>query len=303
MSFNPEEIATMLSSYEQDYHTGMDIQTISESIYFYTNGYPYLVSWLCKWIDEKGNKCWSVDGVKQAAKEILKDRSTLFDDLIKNVENNSNLKNIIHEILLNGTNIPFSKANSAIELGAMFGILTAKGEYTAISNVLFETYLYNYIIVEELLKKTELANKNSSLINNGKLDMEKALLKFQEFMKAEHRASDEPFVEKNGRLLFLCFMKPIINGTGFYYVEPETRDNTRMDVVITYGGEEHIVELKIWHGDEYRQKGIRQLEEYMESRNSEKGYMLSFSFAKNKRYKAEWLDNSETDKRIYEVIV
>ena len=50
MSFLPKEIATMLQEYEADYHTGMDIEEISNALYFYTNGYPYLVSWLCKWI-------------------------------------------------------------------------------------------------------------------------------------------------------------------------------------------------------------------------------------------------------------
>ena len=69
-------------------------------------------------------------------------------------------------------------------------------------------------------------------------------------------------------MLFLCFIKPIINGTGFYYVEPETRNNDRMDLVITHGGEEHIIELKIWHGEEYRKKGIAQLEKYLDSRNA-----------------------------------
>lgn len=33
MSFSPKEIATMLSEYEADHHTGMDIEEISEEIY------------------------------------------------------------------------------------------------------------------------------------------------------------------------------------------------------------------------------------------------------------------------------
>ena len=89
-------------------------------------------------------------------------------------------------------------------------------------------------------------------IDNGKLNVVRILQKFQELMKAEYRQENETFLEKQGRLLFLCFIKPIINGTGFYYVEPETRNNERMDLVITYGYEEHIIELKIWHGEEYR---------------------------------------------------
>ena len=76
-----------------------------------------------------------------------------------------------------------------------------------------------------------------------------------------------------------------------------------MDLVITYGGEEHIIELKIWHGEEYRKKGIAQLEEYLDSRNGDKGYLLSFSFLKNKEYVCRKLDESETTKDILEVVV
>ena len=104
-------------------------------------------------------------------------------------------------------------------------------------------------------------------------------------------------------MLFLCFLKQIINGIGFYYVEPETRNNERMDVVVTYGGEEHIVELKLWHGEEYRKKGIVQLENYMDSRSAKRGYLLSFSFLKEKEYISQTIDLEDVDKSIFEVVV
>jgi hypothetical protein len=44
MTFHPEEIAQMLGDYENDMHTGMDIKAVSEEIYKYTFGYPFLVS-------------------------------------------------------------------------------------------------------------------------------------------------------------------------------------------------------------------------------------------------------------------
>ena len=121
---------------------------------------------------------------------------------------------------------------------------------------------------------------------------------------------DEKFIESQGRLLFLCFLKPIINGTGFYYVEPQTRTSNRMDIVVTYLEEEFIIELKIWHGDQYRKDGIKQLNGYLESREQKKGYLVSFSFLKNKEYTAGYLSDVTTeevpgieDKEIYEVIV
>jgi hypothetical protein len=76
-----------------------------------------------------------------------------------------------------------------------------------------------------------------------------------------------------------------------------------MDIVIAYGEEEYIIELKIWRGEEYRKQGICQLEHYMDNRNAKTGYLLSFSFLKNKEYKAGWLDTTETSKSVFEVVV
>jgi len=47
----------MLEDYENDHHTGMNVEKISQLIYDYTSGYPVLVSTICKWMDEK-NTNW-----------------------------------------------------------------------------------------------------------------------------------------------------------------------------------------------------------------------------------------------------
>ena len=304
MSFSPKEIATMLREYEEDHHTGMDVIALSEEIYKYTNGYPYLVSWLCKWMDENTPNTWDNSSVQLAIKGILNSKNnTLFDSLRSNIENNRDLKDLIFRILYEGEAFMYNHANLVIELGEMFGIFINKNDYVSISNKIFEIYLYNYSISVMQLQKGKTAVVREQFIENGKLDIVRVMQKFQEFMKAEYRQENEVFLEKQGRLLFLCFIKPIINGTGFYYVEPETRNNDRMDLVITYGGEEHIIELKIWHGEEYRKKGIAQLEKYLDSRNAAKGYLLSFSFLKNKEYVCRKLGECETKKEIFEVVV
>ena len=53
MSLSTDEIAGMLQEYEDDWHTGMDIMGMAKMIFDYTSGYPYLVSRLCKIIDER----------------------------------------------------------------------------------------------------------------------------------------------------------------------------------------------------------------------------------------------------------
>lgn len=41
-------------------------------------------------------------------------------------------------------------------------------------------------------------------------------------------------------------LKPIVNGVGNYYIEAQTRDERRTDVIVDYLGEQFVVELKIW---------------------------------------------------------
>lgn len=54
-------------------------------------------------------------------------------------------------------------------------------------------------------------------------------------------------------------------------------------MIVDYLGEQFIIELKIWHGNEYHERGEAQLLEYLEYYHLDKGYMLSFNFNKNKQ--------------------
>ncbi len=132
--------------------------------------------------------------------------------------------------------------------------------------------------------------------------MEYVLTRFRDLMLQEYRKNDEAFLERQGRLVFLTFLKPVINGTGFYYVEPQTRDNRRMDLVVTYGREEFVVELKIWHGEKYEVHGRDQLSSYLATRGMDEGYLVTFDFSKNKHdAEPQWVDWN--GKRIFEVVI
>ncbi len=92
----------------------------------------------------------------------------------------------------------------------------------------------------------------------------------------------ESFIEDNGRKFFLLYLKPIINGTGNYYIEARTRDEKRTDIIVDYLGEQFIIELKIWRGNEYNERGEKQLAEYLDYYHKDKGYLLSFNFNQKK---------------------
>ena len=101
--------------------------------------------------------------------------------------------------------------------------------------------------------------------------------------------------------MFLLYLKPIINGVGNYYVEAQTRDETRTDVIVDYLGHQYIIELKIWRGDAYNKRGEKQIAEYLDYFNAKKGYLVSFCF--NKKKSTETKTIQVDDKTVFEAIV
>ena len=113
--------------------------------------------------------------------------------------------------------------------------------------------------------------------------MRRILEKFVEHFDDLYHDSEEAFVEEAGRKFFLLYLRPIINGTGNYYIESRTRSLGRTDVIVDYCGEQYIIEAKIWHGNEYNMRGERQLVRYLDDYHTDKGYMISFNFNKKKK--------------------
>ena len=120
-------------------------------------------------------------------------------------------------------------------------------------------------------------------MNNGILDMDLVVERFVATFNDIYGSSEEPFVEDEGRKYFLLYLKPIINGTGNYYIEAETRDRTRTDIIVDYLGQQYVIELKIWRGNAYNERGEQQIADYLDYYHKDKGWMISFCFNKNKK--------------------
>lgn len=295
MSFSQKDIAGMLEEYEQDYRTGMNIADMAELLYEYTSGYPYLVSWLCKCIDEEiagstdfpdRESAWTKAGFLEAVKILLSEKNTLFESLVNELTDYPELKNVLYKLLFTGKAIPYNPLNKYIETAEMFGFIKHENGSAVISNRIFETVLYNLFISEEYMDSkiydVGLREKNQ-FVSGGHLNMRKVLEKFVETFDYLYGDQNESFLEEAGRRYFMLFLKPIINGTGNCYVEPETRNRERMDLVVDYRGEQFVVELKIWHGDAYNSRGEDQIAGYLEYYGLKKGYMISFNFNKMKK--------------------
>ena len=293
MSLSAAGIKGMLDDYETDHHTGMDTEELAKAIHDYTSGYPFLVSRLCQLIDKDVSvnlgslsKAWTRAGLDEAVKMILAESNTLFQSITGKLVNYPELKDSIRKILMEGTRISYNALQDSVEQLHMYGLIRNENNSIRISNRIFETMLYNLFLSDEEMKSNEVYKEGelakNMFVHDGKLDMCLIMERFIVTYTEVCGPLEDKFKEKDGRELFLLYLKPIINGTGNYYIEAETRDLTRTDVIVDYLGEQYIIELKIWRGERYNAEGEKQISEYLDYYGLTTGYMLSFNFNKKK---------------------
>ena len=173
----------------------------------------------------------------------------------------------------------------------MYGLIRNEHNAVRIANRIFEMMLYNLFLSEEELKSNVFSREGglsgNKFVEGGRLNMRLVLDGFIRTYTQVCGPLKDRFREKDGREQFLLYLKPIINGTGNYYIEAQTRDQTRTDVIVDYLGQQYIIELKIWRGERYHAEGEKQISEYLDYWNLDTGYMLSFNFNQKKKQGVE----------------
>ncbi len=180
---------------------------------------------------------------------------TLFQSLTKILNHYPELKTAIRSILMEGTKLTYNAQQDAIVQMHMYGLIRNDHNTVQIANRIFETMLYNLFLSDEELKNNVFAREGelakNQFITDGKLNMRLILERFIVTYTQICGPLKDRFQEKDGREQFLLYLRPIINGSGNYYIEAQTRDQTRTDVIVDYLGQQYIIELKIWRA-EYR---------------------------------------------------
>lgn len=173
MSFSVKDISGMLEEYEADHHTGMDVNEISCLLYDYTSGYPYLVSRLCKFMDERvtdmsdfrdKSSVWTKIGFLEAVKLLLEDQNPLFESLVGKLNDFPELSDIISNLLFQGQSIAYNPDDEAIQNARMFGFVKVKNSKVLLANRLFETRLYNYFLLKFSAQSSDIYSESSRQI-------------------------------------------------------------------------------------------------------------------------------------------
>ena len=213
--------------------------------------------------------------------------NTLFDSMAKNLINNKNLYNFIYKIVVNNQHKPYTINNPNILLATAYGIIRDNRK-CIIHNPIFQQRIYDLMLSIHQDNSDDTVLSLSPKYYKGKdIDLDYILRRFQTFFKEHYSHKDDRFIEREGRLIFLSYLQPIINGDGYVFKEAVVGEDRRMDLVITHNNKRYVIELKIWRGEAYHQEGLEQLNDYLDTYSLKTGYLLIFNFNKKKEYKED----------------
>lgn len=171
MSLPEDGIAVMLSEYATDHGISMDEGEMARLLMDYTGGYPFLVSRLCQIIDENV-LTWDKDGFLKAVNVLLNEHNTLFDDLVKKLDQFGELRQLFMDILYSGIRRSYMPYERYMQLAEMFCLIRNDNGTVVITNRIMETFLYNLFLAEEkssVLYSTG-ASEKSQFVIDGRLN-------------------------------------------------------------------------------------------------------------------------------------
>ncbi|MEQ1747119.1 MAG: AAA family ATPase, partial [Saprospiraceae bacterium] len=229
--------------------------------------------------------------------------NTNFDSLVKNLENNPDLYQLAYRLLIEGETLQYNVHDPLINHGLQYGIFR-NGQGLSVHNRIYAEVISNYMASKLATSgKGPMAEIAAPyLLPGNALNLEKLLLRFQEYMRGEYSKKDRDFVERNGRLVFLAFLKPILNGKGYAFKEPEISEERRLDVAITFYQHRYVAELKVWRGDAAHLSGLAQLADYLDRQGLDEGYLVVFDHTNTKTWKNGWTE-APGGKRVFAVWV
>jgi hypothetical protein len=216
----------------------------------------------------------TMDIVNEAKNQLILQRDTHLDSLVDKLEEDK-IKRIVQSII-NGDNLPFDIYNDDIAYARDLGIVSQS------SPLKFANPVYAEIIpriMASSIQESIPEEIQTQWFKNpdGTLNIKKIMTAFQEFYMENAEAWLDRFAYKESahHLLLMAFLQRIVNAGG-EIVREMAVGNGRVDLLVKYGDQKTAVELKIKRGEQSIQKGMQQLNRYLDRLGLKEGYLVIF---------------------------
>jgi len=283
--FTLEEVRDLYSQYTEE--TGQPFtEEASSRIHYETGGQPFMVNRIAQILTNE---------IKPNTTDPITEEDMEKGLAILLVERNDHFTNIMYKAkkyerklleILFKEDIEYNIDEEGQNELEMHGLIK-KGEFN-LAQISNPIYLKRFL---QLYKKRDNSEKKyyfdeqypTDLFyeKDGLLNMPLILKNFGDYIEriglklfkiSEH---NQEFI---GQLQLMCYLDSFIaGGRGDSNIEVVS-GNRRIDIKVFYHGRKHIIEMKMWRGQQAHLKAREQLISYLKSENADEGYLVSFDY-------------------------
>jgi hypothetical protein len=284
--FSKEEVFSLMKQHTDE--TGQAFSNeVFEKIYLYSGGQPWLTNALLNEIvrnvlKEDFSKEITIDHVIAAKEKIISERQTHLDSLADKLRE-PRVRSIVMTII-SGDAPLLDDWNDNLRYCLDLGIVKAENGSVDFANPIYReiaTRVLNSTFQGGLTGQEDYTTP-PFLKHNGNLDMDKLLKSFQQFYRenSEHWLDRFEYKEAGHQLLLMAFLQRIINGGG--RIEREMAVGSgRVDLAIYWKDEVFAIEMKLKRLLNTEEKGMIQLNRYLDILKLKKGYLVLFNLEKS----------------------
>ncbi len=304
-NFTVEQVAELYEQYTDETEQPFANEVI-ETVHQKTGGQPFLVNRLAQILTEEFSipqtEEISAEHFQKAYPMLLNEKNTHFDTLVKNVRLKDEFKAILIDIIAGEKERRFNRRDDDIQVLVTFGVLREEEGICVIDNPTYQSIIIDAFtpaingVEDKYLPES--VEDFAHYLSRGSIQIDALLDNFRDFIeRAGYKILLVPETPREfvGQYLLLAYLDLFVRKIGAHLYPEVPTGRGRMDIIILYHEQKHIVETKLWHGEKRYQSGKRQLAAYLDKEGVQRGYYIVFDRRKEaeQRHEREVVDNKE----------
>ncbi|MCS6898237.1 MAG: endonuclease NucS [Polyangiaceae bacterium] len=219
----------------------------------------------------------------EAAKEVMiQERRTHIDSLVARLHE-ERVKRVLGPMLA-GETAEGDTLHDDFAYVVGLGLVTHRDGRYEIANPIYREVIPRVLTFE---RQAQLPHRTAWYVKeDGKLDLPKLMTAWQEFWREDGHLAAEGFHyrEAGPHLMLMAFLQRILNGGGKLDREYALGKGA-LDLLITWKGERHLIEVKVRRDERSERKAVEQVARYLEGAGRREGWVVLFDLRKGVGWK------------------
>jgi hypothetical protein len=287
-NFTKEEITSLYKQHTDDAGQVFEDEAI-DLINEQTQGQPWLVNAIVREViveilHSDYSQTVTAEQCNTAIQTIILRRDTHIDSLLERLKEDR-VRRVI-EPMINGNPVE-TRLSDDYQYVVDLGLIKSVNAKIQPSNP-----IYGEVIVRTLSydAQQDIINEKPDYIiprylKSGTIDVNFLLSDFQQFWRENSAIWIEKtqYKEAAPHLILQGFLQRVLNGGG-QIIRDMGAGTGRLDLCVVYEDKKYPIEIKLWKGDQYYQKGLEQIARYMDTLGCKEGWMVIFDQRSDKSW-------------------